>query len=97
MDYLQHRDLAGTQYVARTAHLGGRIHRHDLAGDQPIEQVPQVGKLLLTVGAEIWRPCSSIQPATCTTVARLRRIHAAGRTDIHIGATNATLGTSVEA
>ena len=97
MDYLQHRGLAGTQYVARSANRGCRTLRHDLAGDKPIEQVPQVGKLLLTVGAEIWRPCSSIQPVTCTTVARLRRIHAAGCTDIHIGATNATLGTSVEA
>ena len=76
--------------MARPAHRGGRIHRHDLGGDKPIEPAPQVGKLLLTVGAETWRPCSSIQPATCTTVARMRRFHAARRTDIHIWATNAT-------
>ena len=33
--------------MLRPAHRGGRVHRHHLAGDQPVEQHAHRGKLLL--------------------------------------------------
>jgi hypothetical protein len=50
----------------------------------------------LTVGAETWRPFSLIQPARGNEAARLRGFHAAGRTDIRIGAHQPIARTSVE-
>ena len=44
---VEHRRLAGFHDMLRPAHGGGRIHRHDLAGDQPVEQHPHGGELLL--------------------------------------------------
>ena len=38
---IKHRRLAAPHDMARPAHGGGGIHRHDLADDQPIEQMPQ--------------------------------------------------------
>ena len=46
---LEHRRLAGLHDVLRSAHGRGRIQRNDLAGDQPIEQHPHGGELLLHV------------------------------------------------
>ncbi len=43
----KHRRLAGVHDVLGTAHGGGRVVRHDLAGDQPVEQHPHGGELLL--------------------------------------------------
>ena len=36
--------------MLRSTHGGGRIHRHHLAGDQPIEQPPHRGELLFHAG-----------------------------------------------
>ena len=44
---IEHRRLAGFHDVLRPAHRGGRVHRHHLAGDQPVEQHPHRGELLL--------------------------------------------------
>ena len=44
---IEHRRLAGRDDVARPAHRRGRVDRHDLAGDQPIEQVPNRREPLL--------------------------------------------------
>ena len=44
---VQHRRLAGFAAVRGPAHRGGGIDRHDLAGDQPVEQVAQRGEPLL--------------------------------------------------
>jgi hypothetical protein len=46
---IQHRSLAGFHNVLRATHGRGRVHRHDLAGDQPIEQHPHRSELLLHV------------------------------------------------
>jgi hypothetical protein len=62
---LEHRRLALARAVARPAHRGGGIHRHDLAGHQPVEQMPDRGQALLTVGADSVCVCSSIQLAMC--------------------------------
>ena len=37
--------------MTRPAHRRRRIHRHDLAGDQPVEQVADGGKMLLDCGS----------------------------------------------
>jgi hypothetical protein len=44
---LEHRRLAGFHDMLRTADRRGRIRRHHLAGDQPVEQHPDRGQLLL--------------------------------------------------
>ena len=44
---IEHRRLAGLHHVLRPAHGGGGIERHDLAGDQPVEQHAHRGELLL--------------------------------------------------
>ena len=44
---VEHRRLAGLHDMLRSAHRGGRVHRHHLAGDKPVEQHPHGGKLLL--------------------------------------------------
>ena len=44
---IQHRRLALAHAVRRTADGGGGIERHDLADDQPVEQVADGGELLL--------------------------------------------------
>ena len=44
---VEHRRLAGFYDVLRTAHGRGRVCRHNLAGDEPIEQHPHGGELLL--------------------------------------------------
>ncbi len=46
---IEHRRLAGFHHMLRPAHGGGRIVGHDLAGDQPVEQHPDGGELLLHV------------------------------------------------
>ena len=38
---IEHRRLAAPHDMARPAHGGGGIDRHDLADDQPVEQMPQ--------------------------------------------------------
>jgi hypothetical protein len=37
---IEHRRLSRRDDVARPAHYVRRVDRHDLAGDQPVEQVP---------------------------------------------------------
>jgi hypothetical protein len=44
---LEHRRLAGLDDVLRPAHRRGRIVRHDLADDQPVEQHADRRELLL--------------------------------------------------
>ena len=44
---IEHRRLAGLHHVLRPAHGGGRVDRHHLAGDQPVEQHAHRGELLL--------------------------------------------------
>lgn len=45
---VEHRRLSGFDDMIRTPHGGGRIKRHHLAGDEPVEQQhPHGGKLLL--------------------------------------------------
>ena len=44
---VEHRRLAGFHDMLRAAHGRGRIGRHDLAGDEPIEQHAHGGELLL--------------------------------------------------
>ena len=44
---VEHRRLAGLHDVLRPAHRRGRIHRHHLAGHQPVEQHAHGGELLL--------------------------------------------------
>ena len=46
---IEHRGLAGFHDMLRTAHGRSRVHRHDLAGDQPVEQHPHGCQLLLHV------------------------------------------------
>jgi hypothetical protein len=43
-----------------------RVDRHDLAVDQPVEQVAQRGEPCLTEGAASSRVDASIHAATCT-------------------------------
>ena len=47
---VEHRRLAGLHHMLRAAHGRGRVGRHDLAGDQPVEQHPHRGELLLHAG-----------------------------------------------
>ena len=44
---LEHRRLAAPHDVARPAHGGGRVHRHDLADDKPVEEGADRGEALL--------------------------------------------------
>ena len=44
---IEHRRLAGFHNMLRAAHRGRRVHRHHLAGDEPVEQHPHGRKLLL--------------------------------------------------
>ena len=44
---VEHRRLAGFHHVLRAAHGRSRVCRHNLAGDQPIEQHAHGGELLL--------------------------------------------------
>ena len=44
---IEHRRLPGRHDVPGPAHRGGRVDRHDLAGDQPVEQVADRGEPLL--------------------------------------------------
>ena len=44
---VEHRRLAAPHDVARPAHGGGRVGRHDLADHHPIEQVAQRGQAQL--------------------------------------------------
>ena len=41
---IEHRRLAAPHDMARPAHGGGRIGRHDLADHHPVEQMPQGGE-----------------------------------------------------
>jgi hypothetical protein len=43
---VQYRRFAGFYDVLRAAHGHGRVHRHDLADDQPIEQMADGGEML---------------------------------------------------
>ena len=52
LDGLQYRGLARAHHVARPAHRSRRIRSHDLADDQPVEQVPQGGEPLLDAGGQ---------------------------------------------
>jgi len=63
---IEHRRLSGRDNVARPAHRPGRVDRHDLAGDQPIEQVADCGEPCLTLGAASSCVAASIHVATCT-------------------------------
>ena len=65
---IKHRGLAGFHDMLRTAHGCSRVHRHDLAGDQPVEQHAHGRQLLfhvrrrmgqlarLYIGGDIMRP-----------------------------------------
>ncbi len=44
---VEHRRLTFPNTVRRPAHRGSRVKRHDLAHDQPVEQVADGGELLL--------------------------------------------------
>ena len=44
---IEHRRLAGFHDMLRPAHGRGRVHRHHLAGDEPVEQHPHGRELLL--------------------------------------------------
>ncbi len=44
---IEHRGLALARCITRSAHGRGRIVRHDLAGDEPVEQVADRRELLL--------------------------------------------------
>jgi hypothetical protein len=44
---IEHRRLPGRDDMARPAHRSGRIDRHDLAGDEPVEQMTDRGEPLL--------------------------------------------------
>jgi hypothetical protein len=50
---LQHRCLAALDHVLRTAHRRGRVGRRHLADDQPVEQHPHRGELLLHAGRRV--------------------------------------------
>jgi hypothetical protein len=63
---IEHRRLSAGDDVPRPAHRAGRVDRHDLTGDEPIEQMSDRGELLLTLGAASSRVPVSIQVATCT-------------------------------
>jgi hypothetical protein len=45
--WIEHRRLPGRHDVPGPAHRRGRVDRHDLAGDQPVEQVTDRGQPLL--------------------------------------------------
>ena len=63
---IEHRRLPRRNDVARPAHGVRRVDRHDLAGDQPVEQVPSAASRCLTEGADSSRVPASIHAATCT-------------------------------
>jgi hypothetical protein len=44
---IEHRRLPGRHDVPRPAHRSGRVDWHDLAGDEPVEQVTDRGEPLL--------------------------------------------------
>ena len=44
---VEHRGLSRAHAVGRAADGGGRVARHDLAGDKPVEQVTQGGQAQL--------------------------------------------------
>jgi hypothetical protein len=44
---LEHRRLAAAHHMTRPTHRGRRIEGHDLAGDQPVEQMADRGQVLL--------------------------------------------------
>jgi hypothetical protein len=44
---IEHRRLPSRHDVPGPAHRRGRVHRHDLAGDEPIEQMTDRGEPLL--------------------------------------------------
>ena len=46
----QYRRLAAPLAMRRPAHRSGRVHRHDMARHQPVEQVAHAGELLLDAG-----------------------------------------------
>ena len=45
--WIEHRRLASCHNVTRAAHRAGRVDRHDLAGDEPIEKMADRGEPLL--------------------------------------------------
>jgi len=44
--WIEHRRLPGRDDMTRPAHRSGRVDWHDLAGDEPIEQMPDRGEPL---------------------------------------------------
>jgi hypothetical protein len=48
----------------QAAHGGGRIHRHDLADHEPIDQVTRIAASRCSVGTATLRVCALIQVAT---------------------------------
>jgi hypothetical protein len=63
---IEHRRLPGRHDVARPAHRVRRVDRHDLAVDQPIEQVAERGEPLLDARRGQLARRASIQVATCS-------------------------------
>ena len=61
---IEHRCLSRRHDVPGPAHLARRIDRHDLAGDEPVEQMTDCGETTLGVASS--RVPASIQVATCT-------------------------------
>lgn len=47
LGWIEYRSLAGFDDMRGAAHRAGRIDRHHLAGDQPVEQMPHGRELLL--------------------------------------------------
>ena len=63
---IEHRRLPARHDVPGPAHRRGRVDRHDLAGDEPIEQVTDRGEPLLDARRREFAVAASIQVATCT-------------------------------
>ena len=61
---IEHRCLSRRHDVPGPAHRARRIDRHDLAGDEPVEQMTDCGETTLGVASS--RVPASIQVATCT-------------------------------
>jgi hypothetical protein len=66
-----HGRFALAREMARSAHRGSRIARHDLADHEPVKSVTDLGPMLLMIDVDSVLVQSSFQAITCSGDTRM--------------------------